>query len=523
MAPPAVRIGETIIAPGEGRVVAFRLPRRAAETSLADAVPVFALVGRVAGPRVVILAAPRGFETRAAGLAVGLTRTLSADTLRGSIVIVPVLRPGGRFAPGGRPVKRSLEWHLPGDPSGRQPARDAATIFSELIADASLILVLSQPDPGRAGILTLRGDLDDPRVRRLAEGASLPVLVHAAPAGPVRRQGPVRLELCLATNPASASDTITAIERLLQPGPSAETPRRAPTTRLASIRRVTPVLAPVGGLLHTSAQPGDMVAKGTTLACVTPPLAPNARAILAPHDGLVLEAPSRDGARRGAKLFELGRLRGAGVRQRIVPRQSPAAGAPPGEVSPAGLRPASLARPTVPAASPPNHGRALRLGWVERVSLPSLGVTALLAKIDTGARTSALHVARMKIVGSGGLPRRPILEITIPGQITVARPDGKAARPARVVRVQVREWARVKDTSGRTERRPVIETTLHIGPLERRIRLTLTDRGDMLYPMLVGRTALGNGVVVDPSQRRVLREAGGPAKVPRGRRKQEQA
>jgi ribosomal protein S6--L-glutamate ligase len=157
------------------------------------------------------------------------------------------------------------------------------------------------------------------------------------------------------------------------------------------------------------------------------------------------------------------------------------------------------------------------------VSLPSLGVTALLAKIDTGARTSALHVARMKVVGSSGLPRRPILEITIPGKVKVARPASKAARSASVVRVQVRDWALVKDTSGRTERRPVIETTLHIGPLERRIRLTLTDRGDMLYPMLVGRTALGNGVVVDPSQRRVLREAGAPAKVPRGRRKRDRA
>jgi hypothetical protein len=139
----------------------------------------------------------------------------------------------------------------------------------------------------------------------------------------------------------------------------------------------------------------------------------------------------------------------------------------------------------------------LRLGWVERVSLPSLGVTPLLAKIDTGARTSALHVTRMKTVETGGLTRRTVLEITIPGGV-----DG--ARTASVVRVQVREWAQVKDTSGRTERRPVIETTLQLGPLERRIRLTLTDRGDMLYPMLVGRTALGNGVVVDPARRRLL-------------------
>jgi hypothetical protein len=72
------------------------------------------------------------------------------------------------------------------------------------------------------------------------------------------------------------------------------------------------------------------------------------------------------------------------------------------------------------------------------------------------------------------------------------------------VRATVRGFAMVRDTSGRTERRPVIETTLKIGPFERRITVTLTDRGDMLFPMLVGRTALGPGVVVDPSRRYLL-------------------
>jgi hypothetical protein len=50
----------------------------------------------------------------------------------------------------------------------------------------------------------------------------------------------------------------------------------------------------------------------------------------------------------------------------------------------------------------------------------------------------------------------------------------------------------------------VIETALKLGPFERRITVTLTDRGDMLFPMLVGRTALGPAVVVDPSRRYLL-------------------
>ena len=138
------------------------------------------------------------------------------------------------------------------------------------------------------------------------------------------------------------------------------------------------------------------------------------------------------------------------------------------------------------------------MGWVERISLPALGVERLRAKIDTGARTSALHVTRMKTVGTAEGPhRRPILEVTLPGGS--GRATGRVA-----VRVIVRDYVQVKDTSGRTERRPVIETTLRLGTLERKIRISLTNRGDMLFPMLIGRTALGPGVVVDPSRRHLL-------------------
>lgn len=137
------------------------------------------------------------------------------------------------------------------------------------------------------------------------------------------------------------------------------------------------------------------------------------------------------------------------------------------------------------------------VGWREWAALPELHIGAIKAKIDTGARTSALHVTRMRTIDTAGGPnRRPILEITVPG--------GRRGERPHVVRATVREFVMVRDTSGRTERRPVIETALKLGPFERRITVTLTDRGDMLFPMLVGRTALGPGVVVDPSRRYLL-------------------
>ena len=87
-------------------------------------------------------------------------------------------------------------------------------------------------------------------------------------------------------------------------------------------------------------------------------------------------------------------------------------------------------------------------------------------------------------------------------------PSGGRGHRPHVVRAAVREFTSVRDTSGRTERRPVIETALQLGPIKRRIAVTLTNRGDMLFPMLIGRTALGPGIVVDPSRRYLLRRRG---------------
>jgi hypothetical protein len=170
------------------------------------------------------------------------------------------------------------------------------------------------------------------------------------------------------------------------------------------------------------------------------------------------------------------------------------------------LGPAPTRRHRATAGAPAKPGE-LRIGWVERVSLPQLGLTGLAAKIDTGARTSALHVTAVEHPAAGSeLPSRRALYVVLP-------PTGRRA-DRRVVRLVVDEWVEVRDTSGRLERRPVIETVLTMGPLRRKIRLSLTDRADMRYPMLVGRTSLPRGVLVDPAAKFLL-----PIFPPRRRRR----
>ncbi len=133
------------------------------------------------------------------------------------------------------------------------------------------------------------------------------------------------------------------------------------------------------------------------------------------------------------------------------------------------------------------------IGWKEYVALPELGLPVLKAKIDSGARTSSLHVAALRTVAV--LPGEEAdLEI-------VLTPDRR--RPENRVTARVRQLARIRvtDSGGHQEVRPVIETLLVLGPVEKRIRITLTDRSTLLFRMILGRKALEGDFVVDVARK----------------------
>jgi predicted deacylase len=488
--PRSIRVGGQLVSPGEMRVVSLPLPGR---TDGGDAIPACVAVGARTGPRITVLGAPRGFEVGAARVALGLRSMIDPLTLHGAVVVVPVLRPGGHFAARGMAVRDGAAWRFPGDPGGGRRAREAFAVFSELVVGSSVVLLLTAADPGFGAALTVHGDLDDPRVRRLSSHTRAMAAVHAKPApGSLTAAaidlGAVVLELRGPTDAHEGDDMLTAsvLALLAAAGSAVSRVAAIGTSRHpAVVTRTAVVRAAAGGLLEPVAFQGHMVRRGSLLARVVPPLAGRAVDIVAPFDGVVLQATTRTGIRARAPLFVVGRVSRVAIAraQKEGPRQTN------------GVPDAATV-----AASPPPVAAALPLhvGWVERVSLPNLGVDRLRAKIDTGARTSALHVTRMTTVGATDDPhRRPILELTLPA-------GSKHGAPPATVRVVVRDHVLVKDTSGRTERRPVIETTLRLGTLERRIRVTLTNRGDMLFPLLIGRTALGAGVVVDPTRRLLL-------------------
>jgi hypothetical protein len=134
------------------------------------------------------------------------------------------------------------------------------------------------------------------------------------------------------------------------------------------------------------------------------------------------------------------------------------------------------------------------IGWRERVDLPEWGVRRIRAKIDTGARTSAIDVAQIE----------PLAEDRVRFEVVVRD------RPERVTKWIEADTARqsvVKPSSGERQQRVVCRTTMGIAGIEHEIELSLVCRKGMLCRMLIGRTALAGVFSVDPSRKYVLTAA----------------
>lgn len=129
----------------------------------------------------------------------------------------------------------------------------------------------------------------------------------------------------------------------------------------------------------------------------------------------------------------------------------------------------------------------ITLGWRERVALPDLGIVGLKAKLDTGARSSALHVDALEVFRHDGAD-------WLRFQVSSGRRrlrTWQAEAPALDRRV-------VTDTGGRRSERWFIRSTVRVAGEMFAIDISLTDRHHMLFPMLLGRTAIAGRFAVDP-------------------------
>lgn len=135
------------------------------------------------------------------------------------------------------------------------------------------------------------------------------------------------------------------------------------------------------------------------------------------------------------------------------------------------------------------------LGWKEQASLPAWGIGRLRAKLDTGARTCALHVEDYRVVDDRVREGESLPVVCF--HVLVGPRDA----PRRVeVTAPTLGFRTVRDTRAAPEHRPVLRTRLVCGPLDGVVEITLTDRTGMNFRLLVGRTALAGRCLVDPGR-----------------------
>ena len=133
-------------------------------------------------------------------------------------------------------------------------------------------------------------------------------------------------------------------------------------------------------------------------------------------------------------------------------------------------------------------------GWREWIALPELDVTKIKVKVDTGARTSALHAFAMEPYTQNGIDR-------IHFKIHPIQKDSTTVISCEAG-IYDQRW--ITDSGGHSELRYVIKTSLHIAQFHWPIEVTLANRDSMGFRMLLGRTALEEHILVDPAHSYLL-------------------
>lgn len=143
------------------------------------------------------------------------------------------------------------------------------------------------------------------------------------------------------------------------------------------------------------------------------------------------------------------------------------------------------------ADSEKETGQKVVIGWSEYIDIPDWDIRGLKAKVDTGARTSALHVEDLEKLPGNRVRFKVILH----------RHHQDRHVP---VTARVSKWAKVRSSTGVYSRRPFVKARIRMGSVEKEIEISLVSREKMLFRMLLGRKALERDFLVDVSKRAVL-------------------
>jgi len=299
MARESFAIGTVRVRAGASKAV--ELPVTRLVTGGDVSIPVQVVHGREPGPVVWVNAAIHGDELVGVEVIRQVLGRLSARTLRGTVVAVPVVNVLG-FMTGDRylPDRRDLNRSFPGSARGSLASRIAHLFMTEVVAKCSVGIDLHTAADRRANLPQVRADLDDPETRRLALAFGAPVALHAA-----LRDGSLRQaaratgarvllyeageamrfdEVPVAAGVEGVLRVLAALGMLPDDEPVPEAPVAEPVVSRASAW----VRARGTGVLHLDVDLGDLVDPGQRLGGISDTLGRRVRLVHADRPGIVI-------------------------------------------------------------------------------------------------------------------------------------------------------------------------------------------------------------------------------------------
>jgi hypothetical protein len=132
----------------------------------------------------------------------------------------------------------------------------------------------------------------------------------------------------------------------------------------------------------------------------------------------------------------------------------------------------------------------MSVGWREWISLPELEIKSIKAKMDTGARTSALHTYFIEPIENS---EKPMVRFGV-------HPMQKSDKNGIICTADIFDQRRIVDSGGHPELRYIIRTSIQVGDQKWPIDLSLTNREQMRFRLLIGRSALSEKLIIDPQR-----------------------
>lgn len=282
-----------------GQRLQFDLPAAQLFTHTPLDMPVEVIHGKRAGPVLLVCAAIHGNELNGVEIIRRLRTLRALNSLRGTLVLVPVVNLHG-FIDKSRylPDRRDLNRCFPGNETGSLGSRIAHLFFEEIVRKCTHVIDLHTAAIHRDNLPQIRANLDEPEVKKMAMGFSIPVIINAGLLDNSLRAEAGAIDIPVITYEAGEAlrlgerDIVTGVRGVLNTMASLDmVPPRRRSRELPepNIARSTKwYRAEIDGMFRPSVRLGDRVHKGTALGRVTSPFTSDEHAVLSKSEGIVI-------------------------------------------------------------------------------------------------------------------------------------------------------------------------------------------------------------------------------------------